>query len=131
MAELVPISAALIGLFPSAINFTSNAFHKIGFDLDVVGRQREISKIEERIRMDYASQGGKMNIAVWNMHVRMEYQLDNLIVQGFQPMGRGGGFEVRVFSGGGYIENKGHSGYDNWRCSGNVRQEGIWCISSR
>ena len=39
-------------------------------------------------------------------------------------MGRGGGFEVRVFGGGGYLKNKGYGGDDNWKWSGKSHQEG-------
>ena len=122
MAELVPIGGALLSLLPSALNLSINAFNKIGFDLDVTGRQREILRIEEALRTEHANKGIKMNITVWNMHVPMEHHFDDVQLQALSPMGKGGGFEIRVFSGKGYMKNGGHGGNDNWKWSGNCKQ---------
>lgn len=100
------------------------AFDKIGFDLDVIGRRREIASIEERARITYENIGISVNIAVWNMHVPVDHQFQNILESGLQPMGHGGGFRIVVFRGSGYIKNEGAQGLDNWRCSGKYTQHG-------
>ena len=101
------------------------AFDKIGFDLDVIGREREIAHIEEKTRSTYEKAGTKVNIAVWNMHVPVKQHFNDVLDSGLQPMGRGGGFRVVVFRGDGYIKNLGAQGLDNWRCSGNKKHQDI------
>jgi hypothetical protein len=116
-----------LSTFFLSTNFTVGIFDKVGFDLDVTGRQREIARIDGRIRADYANRGGRVSIAVWNMHVPVEHDLYNehskVIRWDFERMGAGGGFEIVVFRGSAYIHNKGAGGLDNWRCSGNTRPE--------
>lgn len=124
MAELILIRAGLLGLIPGTINLSTRVFDKIGFDLDVTGREREILRLMDGLRLNYTKPDARMNIAVWNMHVPMDYHFDNLRLVAHKVMGRGGGFEVRVFSGGGLLRNKGHGGDDNWRWSGNTHEEG-------
>jgi hypothetical protein len=124
MAGLVPIGAALLGLIPGTLNISTRIFDKIGFDLDVIGRQREILRLEEGLRLNYTRPDARMNIAVWNMHVPMDYHFDDLQLVAHTVMGKGGGFEVRVFSGGGYLKNNGRGGNDNWKWSGISHEEG-------
>lgn len=124
MARLIPIGTALLGLIPGTFNFSTRIFDKIGFDLDIIGRQREILRLEEGLRLNYTRPGARMNIAVWNMHVPMDYHFDDLRLVAHKVMGKGGGFEVHVFGGGGYIKYNGYGGDDNWKWSGKSRQEG-------
>ncbi|KAF2444486.1 hypothetical protein P171DRAFT_485935 [Karstenula rhodostoma CBS 690.94] len=117
--ETMLLASILSGFLPGATVMTINAFHKIGFDLDVIGRQREIASIEEKARLNYEKAGTSVNIAIWNMHVPVNHQFEDILETGLQPMGRGGGFRIVVFRGSGYIKNEGAGGFDNWRCSGN------------
>ncbi|KAH7088967.1 hypothetical protein FB567DRAFT_321785 [Paraphoma chrysanthemicola] len=120
-----------INIVPNPVAFTVSAFDKIGFDLDVIGRQREISRIEETERSKYELAGMDVNIIVWNMHVPEDHHFDDILYSGQTRMGRGGGFRVVVFRGEGYLRNKGALGLDNWRCSGNHAQSGNECLFRR
>ena len=119
-------AAALTSFLPCAVNFTVGVFDKIGFDLDVIGRQREIARIEGRLRGDYANRGQRVNIAVWNMHVPMEHVFNNnyskVISWELERMGDGGGFEVVVFQGNAYLQNKGEY---TWAVLGNAKYSGL------
>lgn len=114
------LASILAAFIPGATIMTTNVFHKIGFDLDVIGRQREIAMIEETTRLNYAKAGIPVNIAVWSMHVPVKQEFKDILDSGLKPMGRGGGFRIVVFQGKGYIKNEGAQGLDNWRCSGEL-----------
>jgi hypothetical protein len=93
--------------------------------MDYIGRARQIAFIEETARSAYNKNGAKVNIAVWNMHIRQDHHFDDDILEtGLLPMGPGGGFRVVVFTGGGYIRNLNEVADHNWRVSGNVVVEG-------
>jgi hypothetical protein len=121
MMLLAPI---LTGFLSQTVTMTTGVFDKIGFDLDVIGRQREIARIEETARLNYEKAGMHVNIAIWNMHIRENHHFEDILDSGLQPMGRGGGFRVVVFHGAGHLRNDGDQGSDNWRCSGNQVQQG-------
>jgi hypothetical protein len=91
-------ASILIGLLPQATVMTVCLFDKIGFDLDVIGRNREIASIEEKARVNYEKAGISVNIAVWNMHVPENHQFEKILDSGLQPMGCGGGFRKRLDS---------------------------------
>ncbi len=57
---------------PGFVTLVTSGTDKIGFDLDVTGRARQIQWIEETARSTYHKHGCKVNIAVWNM-VRFAY----------------------------------------------------------
>ncbi|CAI6331761.1 unnamed protein product [Periconia digitata] len=116
--------STLLSLLPFTYDPMISIFDKIGFDLDVIGRQREIAFIEDQATTEYTKAGMNVNVAVWNMHVPVRYSFDDKIESGFKPMGRGGGFRVVVFRGGGYITNLGSGGPDNWLCTGNTIERG-------
>ena len=119
------LATTLIGFLPNITTFPIGMFDKIGFDLDYIGRAREIAFIEEKARSAYKKNGVKVNIAVWNMHIRQDHHFDDDILEtGLLPMGAGGGFRVVVFVGGGYIRNLNEVADHNWRVSGNVVVEG-------
>jgi hypothetical protein len=120
--EVALLGAALTGLLPHAAQFTVPMFDKIGFDMDHIGRAREIATIEEKARAEYAKAGMKVNIAVWNMHLRESHDFHDILDSALHPMGRGGGFRIVVFCGAGYIKNEGALGLDNWHFSGNQVQ---------
>ncbi|KAF2013026.1 hypothetical protein BU24DRAFT_453298 [Aaosphaeria arxii CBS 175.79] len=118
---ILPSSRTLEPAFlPGATYITTGVLDRFGFDLDVIGRHREISSIEETARVIYGKAGINVNIAVWNMHIPESHQFEDILESGLQPMGRGGGFRIVVFRGRGYIKNEGAQGLDNWRCSGNL-----------
>ena len=66
----------------------------------------------------------RVNIAIWNMHLKEEHDFEGILDSGIQNMGNGGGFRVVVFTGRGFLKNNGARGFENWCCSGNQRQEG-------
>lgn len=117
------LASVLPGLLMNTVSKFTNPFDKIGFDLDVIGRQREIAHLTETTQLAYDKAGTQVNIAVWNMHVPERHHFDDIIATALSPMGKGGGFRIVVFRGDGYIRNDGALGLDNWRCSGNVVQE--------
>lgn len=88
-------------VFSLATNWTD----KVGFDLDEIGRKRRISQIVEQLTISYGE--GKVNIAVWNMHLPEDHGFGGLLSSGTSPMGNGGGFCICVFTGSGWIENNG------------------------
>lgn len=119
------LAAALVGFIPNMTTFPTGFFDKIGFDMDYIGRAREIAHIEETARSVYNNNGTKVNIAVWNMHIRESHHFDdNILATGLKPMGRGGGFRVVVFTGKGYLKNFNEDADHNWRTSGNVAKNG-------
>ena len=109
---------------PHGVKLVVNAFDKVGFDTDHIGRERRIQEISQAVQMEYEKKGCHVNIMVWNMHLKNSHQLDGLVQQFSVKMGNGGGFNVEVFTGGGYFENQGAHGFDNWRGSGNQKVEG-------
>ena len=129
MATTGILATALGGFTTHIGGRTIKVFDKIGFDLDTIGRQREIAYIVEKAKIEYEKAGMRVNIAVWNMHVPIDgdSHFNQLIESGLRPMGRGGGFRIVVFRGSGFVKNNGALGFDNWRCSGNVAQRGNIC----
>lgn len=132
------LAPALLNLLPLTTKFTAGIFDKIAFDLDVIGRQREITLIEEQARLAYTKAGTKVNIAVWNMHIPEQHAFQDILDSGMKPMGRGGGFRIVVFRGGGFMHNGGAGGLENWLCTGNkVERDGVvtfapaesWCAT--
>lgn len=126
-AGLAVLAKVFEGFVPAGVGLAINAFDKVGFDSDPVGRTRRIAEIEETARIAYRNRGyPAVNIAIWNMHLpeRHEMDHDGLLESGTVPMGKGGGFRIVVFTGAGYLENRGARGFENWRCSGNQRLEG-------
>ena len=123
------LSTALVGFLSHTTSFATGPFNKIGFDLDYVGRARQISLIEETARSTYQQAGIQVNIAVWNMHIREKHHFDGILETGLQPMGAGGGFRIVVFTGKGYIGNGNEAADHNWRVSGNcvVREDVATC----
>jgi hypothetical protein len=109
---------------PDIHNLAINAFDKIGFDMDKVGRQRMINEICRDARAEFGKLNLKYNIAVWNMHVSCEDDFEGIVTTGLKKMGNGGGFCVVVFTGRGKLTNNSHLGYDNWRCEGNLSRDG-------
>lgn len=126
MAEQHILASLFPGFVPHIATLTVDAFHKIGFDLDTIGRQREIAYLAERTRLEYEKAGMRVNIAIWNMHVPIDGNsfFEQIVESGLQPMGRGGGFRIVVFLGKGLIKNNGARGFDNWHCSGNQTKDG-------
>jgi hypothetical protein len=119
------LSSILAAFLQGAAIMKTNPFDKIGFDLEVIGRQREITLIEETTRLHYKQAGLAVNIAIWNMHVPEKHDFDDILDSGLKPMGQGGGFRIVVFQGKGYIKNEGALGAHNWHCSGRkVEQSG-------
>lgn len=110
---------ALEGFIHHVTYFCVNATDKIGFDLDVIGRGRETSRIAEDVRVTYNNNNiPNVNIAIWNMQLDEEHHFDLILASGVQLMGNGGGFIVVFFTGSGWIENKRARRFDNWHCSG-------------
>jgi hypothetical protein len=118
------LTSALAGFLSQAVMIDTSFTHKIAFDLDRIGRTREIAYIEEGARSTYEKNGMRVNIAVWNMHVPADTKFNHILDTGLKPMGRGGGFRVVVFTGDGSITIGGEGGPSNWRVSGNVLEEG-------
>jgi hypothetical protein len=58
------------------------------------------------------------------MHIPESHHFENILETGPQPMGRGGGFRLVVFTGRGFMRNDGGLGLDNWRCGGNMVMDG-------
>lgn len=113
---------AISSFMPDVKSFFVNAFDKVGFDLDTIGRKRHAQLIEEKMRSTFEGYHYNVNIAVWNMHLNEDHDFEHILVTGLVPMGNGGGFRVVVFQGGGWLRNNGDRGYENWRCSGNLSQ---------
>jgi hypothetical protein len=109
---------------PHGVNLVVNAFDKVGFDLDVIGRERRIQEISQAVQIEYEKNGCKVNIMVWNMHLKNSHLFDGLVQQFSVKMGNGGGFMVEIFTGGGYFDNQGAHGFDNWRGYGNSKVDG-------
>ena len=124
MARAALLTETLGGFIPSATNLAINAFDKVGFDLDNTGRERHIKWMEEKTRAAYASRSLNVNIAIWNMHLDEDHHFDGILDSGLCAMGKGGGFRIVVFTGKGHLRNKGARGFENWRCSGQQRQNG-------
>ncbi|EUC27103.1 hypothetical protein COCCADRAFT_42062 [Bipolaris zeicola 26-R-13] len=126
MAEQHILASLLPGFAPHIATLTVDAFHKIGFDLDTIGREREIAYLEERTRLEYEKAGMRVNIAIWNMHIPIDgnHYFEQILESGLQSMERGGGFRIVAFRGNGLIKNNGACGFDNWRCSGNQTKDG-------
>ena len=118
------LASLLVALLPAATKLSTSFFDKIGFNLDVTGRQREIAILEEQARLTYGKAGISVNVAVWNMHVPVTHQFEGILESGLLPMGKGGGFRVVVFTGEGWLVNQGNGGEDNWKCSGRVVRKG-------
>lgn len=110
-------------ILPDGRRLFVDAFDKVGFDLDVIGRKRHIQWLEEAARSAYAAVGMNVNIAVWNMHLPEDHHFSDILDSGLCKMGEGGGFRIVVFRGSGWIRNDGARGFENWRCSGNQRIE--------
>jgi hypothetical protein len=125
MVALHLLATPLLGFLPNITTFPTSVFDKIGFDTDYIGRARQIALIEETARSVYQQNGTKVNIAVWNMHIRQDHHFDDDILEtGLLPMGAGGGFVVVVFTGGGYLRNRNEDASHNWWVSGNVVVKG-------
>jgi hypothetical protein len=119
------LATSLIGFLPNMTNFSTDIFDKIGFDLDYMGRARRIAFIEETARSTCNNNGTKVNIAVWNMHIRQDHHFDDDILETrLLPMGAGGGFAVVVFTGKGFLRIENEVAAHNWLVSGNVVVEG-------
>jgi hypothetical protein len=119
------LATSLIGFLPNMTTFPTGIFDKIGFDLDYIGRARQIAFIEETARSTYNRNGTEVNIAVWNMHIRQDHYFDDDILEtGLLPMGAGGGFVVVVFTGKGFLRNENEVAAHNWLVSGKVVVEG-------
>lgn len=117
----VTVAAAFAQSFiPDVTQFVISWTDKVGFDLDWVGRTRMIAQIEQQARIIY---GNGVNIAVWNMHVPVYETFNKLVESGWVKMGNGGGFRFVVFRGSGILQNNGGRGFENWRVSGNLRQD--------
>lgn len=117
--------AALVGFIPNMTTFPTAFFDKIGFGMDYIGRAREIAFIKETIRSTYNTSRTKVNIAVWNMHIRESHHFDdNILVTGLKPMGNGSELRVVVFSRKEYFRNENENAEHNWRVSGNVGVKG-------
>lgn len=120
MVALALLATVFTGLLPQTFNMATGAFDKIGFDLDVMSRQRETASIQEQTRIKYEQVDIQVNIAVWNVHVPEKHQFEGILDSGTVAMGKGGGFRVVVFTGKGYLRNNGVLGEENWRCSGRM-----------
>lgn len=123
-AGIALLSTALGDLVTPATSLTVNACDKVGFDLDTIGRRRQVFWMEEATRAEYDKKGLGVNIAIWNMHIDEEHDFDSILDSGMCKMGKGGGFRIVVFRGGGYLKNKGDRGFENWCCSGKQSQSG-------
>jgi len=80
----------------NVLSLATNWTDKVGFDLDSIGRKRRISQIVEQLTIKYGE--GKVNIAVWNMHLPENHHFGGLLSSGTSPMGNGGGFCICVFT---------------------------------
>ena len=118
------LGTALTEFVPHATSLAINGTDKVGFDLDTTGRKRQTRMIEEQVRSTYNSNNMRVNIAIWNMHLEEEHHFEGIRDSGIQKMGNGGGFRVVVFTGKGFLKNKGARGFENWCCSGNQHQDG-------
>lgn len=124
-AALAAAIAAIIEIFGASmvqhgVTFAINAFDKIGFDMDVIGRRRKIQEVSQTSMMEYTKRGQCVNIMVWNMHVPNDHNLTAGLLQQFTvKMGDGGGFCVEIFTGGGDFINHGDLEPGNWRGEGN------------
>lgn len=118
------LAAALVGFLSNSTTLPTNPFHKIGFDLDHIGRARQASLIEETIRIVYGEKEVKVNVAIWNMHIPESHYFHDILETGLQPMGRGGGFRVVVFTGKGWLANRGGREKGDWMFSGNYVVDG-------
>lgn len=65
-----------------------------------------------------------VNIAIWNMHLKVDEHFEGIVKSGLSTMGNGGGFRVVLFLGSGYLKNHGESGLENLLCHGNQTQSG-------
>lgn len=79
--------------------------------------------LEEQARLKYRDYD-QINIAIWNMHLAEDHHFDDVLETFLSRMGKGGGFRVVIFTGGGYLENRGDGGFENWLGSGNQMQDG-------
>jgi hypothetical protein len=113
------LAAALVGFVSNSTTMPTTFFDKIAFDLDHIGRARQTSLIEETTRIVYTQKGIPVNVAIWNMHIPESHYFHDILETGLQPMGRGGGFRVVVFTGKGWLENRGGREQGDWRFSGN------------
>ena len=124
MVAITLLVTALTGFLSQTTTTATGFFDKIAFDLDRIGRAREIAFLEEKARSTYEKNGIKVNIAVWNMHLSADHKFDHILDTGLRPMGRGGGFRIVVFKGKGRLTIGGEGGASNWRVSGKVMEEG-------
>jgi len=113
------LATALIGFASQIETFPTGIVAKIRFDIDYIGRAREAAFIEETARSTYQKAGVKVNVAVWNMHIREQHDFTDILETGLKPMGAGGGFRVVVFTGEGFLRNENEVAEHNWRVSGN------------
>ncbi|KAF2831727.1 hypothetical protein CC86DRAFT_378513 [Ophiobolus disseminans] len=120
MVAAALLANVLVGFLSQTATVSTGPFNKIGFDMDRIGRARQIAYIEETARSTYEQAGKQVNIAVWNMHIPEKHHFNNILDTGLQPMGAGGGFRVVVFTGDGWIRIGGEGGETNWRVGGNV-----------
>lgn len=124
MVALTLLTTALTGFLTQTTTTATGFFDKIAFDLDQIGRAREIAFLEETARSAYEQNGIKVNVAVWNMHIPEDHNFDHILDTELRPMGRGGSFRIVVFQGKGRLAIGGEGGTSNWRVSGNVMVQG-------
>ena len=111
-------------LLQHGVNATMGFFDKLGFDNDVIGRERKTQEICQASMLEYNQRGQQVNIMVWNMSIPNEHHFEGLVQQFTVMMGKGGGFCVEVFTGEGFFVNHGGLGTDNWRGEGIYATEG-------
>ena len=124
VAGIALLSSVLEDFVTPATSIIISAGDKDGFDLDSIGRRRQILWMEETTRAAYNNKGIGVNIAIWNMHIDEEHYFDptSILDSGLCKMGNGGGFRIVVFTGRGYLKNKGDRGFENWCGSGKQSQ---------
>lgn len=113
------LTTLLPGFLPQATTTVTSIIDKIAFDLDYIGRAREIARIRETAEVAYTRANISVNIVVWNMHIPEQHNFREILETGLQPMGRGGGFRVVVFQGEGRFTNLGQRASHNCLYSGN------------
>lgn len=129
-AALSIITPVIIRLLETTAGGFEGWASKLCFLWDTIGRHRQAQMIMEQTRIAFHREDWAVNIAIWNVHLSEEHHFDEMLITEQLPMGKGGGFRMVVFLGGGYLQNEGKQNRGNWLWHGITSKQGNKIIFS-